>query len=323
MTLLARPAEFPMPRMPALLAARGARRAGMSASGMGMTLLASGAAHAALVLAAVYGGLIGAPEETGEPRAVAEVALMSGAAFDAMASEAPVVPDGVPDMRAPDGVETTAAVPAAEAGVARALPDRVEAPAGEAAPVAAVLPAPVSVEGLAPEVSGPVAPVADASPQDLETGDGPVVARSVRAPAEPVADVAPVAEEPPPARAKAERAAPSRAAAASGEAGASARTAVSGGNASAVESWGKAIRKRIARAKVLPGKEGATGRVKLILAVSASGALQGVSVVAGSGVQAVDEAALATVRRAGRLPKAPAGVAGGVHEFTITLSFEG
>lgn len=92
--------------------------------------------------------------------------------------------------------------------------------------------------------------------------------------------------------------------------------------ASLKQAWGAKIRMRIERAKRYPPGRRQKAEVRVALTVNASGRLQGAALVRSSGIAAFDQAALQAVRRAGRFPKAPAGLGVGVHDFAVTLRFE-
>jgi protein TonB len=84
--------------------------------------------------------------------------------------------------------------------------------------------------------------------------------------------------------------------------------------------WGNTIRSAVERRKSYPSGSRAQGKVMLAVAVSSNGALAGVSVRRSSGHAALDQAAVAAVRRA-RFKPAPSGLAAGVHQFSLPISF--
>jgi protein TonB len=87
--------------------------------------------------------------------------------------------------------------------------------------------------------------------------------------------------------------------------------------------WGADIRARIERRKAYPRDgDGASGTVKLRLTVGSDGRLAAVQIVASSGSDALDAAAIKAVQRAGRLPKAPRGLGAGQVTFTLPISFK-
>lgn len=86
--------------------------------------------------------------------------------------------------------------------------------------------------------------------------------------------------------------------------------------------WGGKIRSRIEARKSTPrSAAGATGTVKVQLVVARSGKLLSASVVASSGHAALDQAALAAVRAAGRFPAAPKGLAKDSYSFTLPMRY--
>lgn len=91
---------------------------------------------------------------------------------------------------------------------------------------------------------------------------------------------------------------------------------------SAMAEWGGVIRSRIERRKSYPRAAGrAGGTVRVAIRVGADGGLQGLGIAQSSGNAALDQAALSAVQRAGRFPAAPAAVGGGVHSFTLPMTF--
>ena len=88
--------------------------------------------------------------------------------------------------------------------------------------------------------------------------------------------------------------------------------------------WGVKIRARIDRAKSYPRAEraaGVTGTVMLRVSVPPSGQVVAVAVARSSGNAALDEAAVKAVRKAGRLPKAPKGLAEASYQFKLPVAF--
>lgn len=87
-------------------------------------------------------------------------------------------------------------------------------------------------------------------------------------------------------------------------------------------SWGVAIRARIDRRKSYPPAAGrAKGTVTLRLTVGRGGQLAAVSVARSSGNPALDQAALAAVRRAAPFPAAPAGLGKSSYNFVLPINF--
>ncbi|MBD3805099.1 MAG: TonB family protein, partial [Thioclava sp.] len=85
-------------------------------------------------------------------------------------------------------------------------------------------------------------------------------------------------------------------------------------------SWGGQIRARVERHKTPPAGAGA-GRVVVALNVARDGRLLGAAVAKSSGNAALDQAALDAVRRAGRFPVAPQGLAKARYSFTLPMTF--
>ena len=82
--------------------------------------------------------------------------------------------------------------------------------------------------------------------------------------------------------------------------------------------WGGQIIARIERAR--PRVNGA-GQVTLTLRIGRDGTLNGLGVARSSGNQALDEAALTAVRRAGRFPAAPEGLRDASYAFNLPIRF--
>jgi protein TonB len=95
-----------------------------------------------------------------------------------------------------------------------------------------------------------------------------------------------------------------------------------GFNGEAAESWRSEIVERISSVKEYPAAaraQGANGTAAVAFSVDRSGRVFGVRLVRSSGSSLLDEAAVATVRRANPVPPPPGGVPGG--SFTIPLHF--
>jgi len=86
-----------------------------------------------------------------------------------------------------------------------------------------------------------------------------------------------------------------------------------------VATWGAQIRSRIERRKTHPGGRG--GRVVVRLTVSRGGQITGAGIARSSGVAALDQAAMNAIRRAGRMPAAPAGLTQGAYSFNLPMDF--
>ena len=130
------------------------------------------------------------------------------------------------------------------------------------------------------------------------------------------------AKQPSESRAAA-RAAGSGGAAQAGTGGAEAQATVSAGTTkSLLSKWGATIRTRIERRKSYPTAAGrASGSVGLALRVASDGTLQAASVNRSSGNAALDAAALAAVRKAGKFPAAPTELTKPSYAFSIAVKF--
>ncbi|QDL91200.1 TonB family protein [Paroceanicella profunda] len=86
--------------------------------------------------------------------------------------------------------------------------------------------------------------------------------------------------------------------------------------------YAAAVRSSIARNQRHPrSARGAEGVVNVALTVARGGAVISASVRKGSGVSALDEAALDAIRRVGTFPRAPDGLEGASFSFTIPMMF--
>ena len=87
-------------------------------------------------------------------------------------------------------------------------------------------------------------------------------------------------------------------------------------------SWGASIRARIEKRKRYPASaQGKGGKVTLRFTVSRSGALLDAGIAKGSGIPALDEAALKALRAAGAFPSAPKGLTEASYSFTLPITF--
>lgn len=84
--------------------------------------------------------------------------------------------------------------------------------------------------------------------------------------------------------------------------------------------WGSQIRTRIERAKRAP-RGAPKGVVLLQVSVSPDGQVVGVRVRKSSGDAGLDQAALAAVSRAGRMPRAPKELTGTSYKFNLSMDF--
>jgi periplasmic protein TonB len=87
---------------------------------------------------------------------------------------------------------------------------------------------------------------------------------------------------------------------------------------SLMATWGGQIMAHIERAR--PRVNGA-GQVTLSLRIGRDGALNGLSITSSSGNQALDEAAITAVRRAGRFPAAPDALREASYAFNLPIRF--
>lgn len=92
--------------------------------------------------------------------------------------------------------------------------------------------------------------------------------------------------------------------------------------ASLQKTWGAKIRNKIERAKRYPPGKRRAARVTVALTVTRSGKLSGVRVAQSSGNPAFDQAAVNSVKRAGRFPAAPKGLTNSSYNFTVTLTYK-
>lgn len=227
-----------------------------------------------------------------------------------------------------DGGAARISLQAASADVA-AMVARFDAPEVPAAALATPLPPPefrvpqVELPALAPlpapDLTPPPAPKAEPEPPD---------------PAPPKVEAPPPAPktEPPPKtkpRATAthdtagQRAAGSGGGGIAGNNGTAQETVAGTGKAANLRAqWGATIRARIERAKRYPPAAGRVGgTVTVRLSVTRGGDLASVALAASSGNAALDAAALAAVRRAGRFPPAPKGLSQPAYAFSLTIRF--
>lgn len=89
------------------------------------------------------------------------------------------------------------------------------------------------------------------------------------------------------------------------------------------DAWAAAIRMSIARHHHVPdraARRGLSGRVVLRVTVEPDGGVTGMAIRASSGHDLLDRAALSSLRRAGRLPRAPGGITRAM-TFDVPLTF--
>jgi protein TonB len=96
-------------------------------------------------------------------------------------------------------------------------------------------------------------------------------------------------------------------------------TASKGQQAELRQIWGAKIRNRIARSQRFPRTLRATGTSVVRLSVRRDGALLGVTLARSSGNSALDQAAIASVKRAKRFAKAPKDLPGNSFNFVLPI----
>jgi TolA protein len=107
---------------------------------------------------------------------------------------------------------------------------------------------------------------------------------------------------------------------ASGSSGAQSSKARVSASQGAVRNYGGQVRACLNSSK--PRSLGASGRVVIAIAISASGGLTSAGVVSSSGNSRLDQAAIATARRCSPFPQPPAGSSDGQRRFTIPFTFD-
>ncbi|RAP41559.1 hypothetical protein BYZ73_09860 [Rhodovulum viride] len=230
-----------------------------------------------------------------------------------------------------DALVTLAAAPASYARLAE---DWTEAPAPEAdlAGLPAPEPEPESVPRA--ELLGAATPrvalpkLAEPRPEaDLPAPSAKPEAQRAPDPAptlRPEARPARAARPAPPSEARAAQVARGRAEAAEAGAGATggAPTLTPARASSLQAEWGARILARVDRSHRYPRGTRASGRALIELVLARDGQLVSARLVQSAGDPRLDEAALAAVRRAGRFPPAPRGLAAARYSFTLPLRFE-
>jgi periplasmic protein TonB len=275
---------------------------GRQARALPVALGLSGLWHGAALALAVSAGIFQAGSGAAPVR-VAEVSVMSQSAFDAMNSAAPVVA-----MSPPPAPPPASAVEAADA------------PEGA---VDAWQPSGVSVAPDAP-MRDAAMPVPSVPPVAAKTA--PEALRAVEAKPNREPEVAEPAQLKRDKKIKQAAATPAPDAPSGGGRAAGRTTGTAAGSTGAEKSlmadWGASLRGKLDRARRYPsGAGGATGKVMLRLTVAVSGQVLAVKVRASSGHAALDRAALDAVKRAGRLPKAPKGLARDSYSFNLPVLF--
>lgn len=258
-----------------------------------------GLALATLVSAALHGAVLAAlPQEPLAP-AGQEAAGAGGEAFESL-----IALTALPvDLAPPDPVVPDPVLPAPELTLPLA-PPQIEGPR-------VALPAPLRLPPEPPRIA-PERPQTEARPRARPIG-------------KPTAEPAPKRAETAPQPHESRAASTAAGAGGSPQAGA-AKTPrqaalTSGAETSALGAWGAAIRARVERRKSLPAGTRAAGTVGLTLSVDRAGGLVSASVARSSGDAALDAAALAAVRKAGRFPAAPAELTGARYSFGLAIKF--
>lgn len=85
--------------------------------------------------------------------------------------------------------------------------------------------------------------------------------------------------------------------------------------------WGASIYAKIQRNMRYPRAATQSGTARLALLVASNGKLTGLSVTRSSGNADLDRAAVQAVKRAGRFARAPGGLSGATHAFSLSLTF--
>lgn len=85
--------------------------------------------------------------------------------------------------------------------------------------------------------------------------------------------------------------------------------------------WGAAIYAKVRRNMRYPANARATGTASLALQIASNGSLQNLRLTRSSGSAVLDRAALRAVSQAGRFDRAPKGLTGDVHRFSLSLTF--
>ncbi|MGH1355303.1 MAG: energy transducer TonB [Thalassovita sp.] len=96
-------------------------------------------------------------------------------------------------------------------------------------------------------------------------------------------------------------------------------TVSKGDQAKLKQIWGAKIRSKVARAKRYPRNSRATGTSVVRLTVRRDGALLGVKLIRSSGDAVLDQAAIASVKRAKRFAKAPKQLPGSTFNFVLPI----
>ncbi|WP_414898134.1 TonB family protein [Rhodovulum sp. YEN HP10] len=244
---------------------------------------------------------------------------------------------GVAGAEGGPGDDALVTLAAAPASYARLADDWTEAPAPETdlAGLPAPEPEPESVPRAEPLSAATPRPALPKLAEPRSEADLP--ARPEKPEAQRAPDPAPVlrpearpdllrkaARSAPPSEARAAQVARGRAEAAEAGAGAAGGApTLSPARASSLRAeWGARILARVDRSHRYPRGTRASGRALVELVLARDGRLLSARLVRSAGDARLDEAALATVRRAGRFPPAPHGLEAARYSFTLPLRFE-
>lgn len=236
--------------------------------------------------------------------------------------EAPALPD------LPVLADSAPATPERTAAPTAPMPEPQAPPQPDPAPDTAPPPPPE------PEPEPEAEPVEDISPMAVATSrrPAPMPGRPETPPAPPPQRQATPAQTqtqqpaqrnaPQSVASNAQRAAGSGGGAAAGASGGASEATLSPSQRqSAMARWGAQIRSRVERRKTYPrAARRASGTAVVSIRVTPAGQLAGVGLARSSGNSALDQAALQAVQRAGRFPKAPAGITG-TQTFSLPLVF--
>lgn len=85
--------------------------------------------------------------------------------------------------------------------------------------------------------------------------------------------------------------------------------------------WGSAIYAQVRRNMRFPRGVSQGGTAKLALRIASNGKLQNLRLMRSSGNSDLDKAAIRAVSRAGRFSRAPKGLSGNLHDFSLSLTF--
>lgn len=305
-----------------------------------MKILAEAVAFTGMAVALHLGGLALATLPSGAPGSLgaggADLVTLRGADSDLAATvarwtEPPTTQDheAVP-ARAPEAKVAAARVPSVD----------VAPPGGAAAPLGLPdarspllprkpLPPPRPIVALLHEAVGP-APMPDAptiSPEDATRERPPDPEPLERTkPADLPAKVPPPPAPPQAAHSPAPvlRAAGQGGGVAAGVSGIADTPSLSPGDLNGLlAAWGARIRMAVERQKHYPrAAGGATGTATVEISVIGDGRVQRTSLRQSAGHPALDHAALAAVRAAGRFPAAPEGLDPGPHAFSFQMVFD-